>query len=96
MRPLFGTPIDSPTPLCRCGWRAIMSDDGQNPGPRPWNPLNFEISAADELTIAIAPFGKAPREETRGHFLVSDAIFIGVEAVIRKMRPAMEAGKAAG
>mgnify|MGYP005810002225 CR=1 FL=1 len=30
-----------------------------------------------------------------GHFLVSDAIFIGLEASIRKMRAAMEAGRAA-
>jgi len=29
-----------------------------------------------------------------GHFLIAEAIFIGLEAAIRKMRAAMDAGRA--
>ncbi len=60
--------------------------------------LGLEVHAGHGLTYDnVAPIAALPEvmELNIGHFLIGEAIFIGLDAAIRRMREAMEAARAA-
>ncbi len=59
--------------------------------------LGLEVHAGHGLTFDnVAPVAAIPqvRELNIGHFLIGEAIFVGLEAAIRQMRAAMDAARA--
>ena len=59
--------------------------------------LGLEVHAGHGLTFDnVGPVAALPevRELNIGHFLVGEAIFVGLEAAIRRMRAAMDAARA--
>ena len=59
--------------------------------------LGLEVHAGHRLTFDnVAPVAAIPqvRELDIGHFLIGEAIFVGLEAAIRRMRAAMDAARA--
>jgi pyridoxine 5-phosphate synthase len=61
--------------------------------------LGLEVHAGHGLTYDnVAPIAALPqvRELNIGHFLVGEAIFVGLEPAIARMRAAMEAARAGG
>ncbi len=66
-------------------------------GARLAHGLGLEVHAGHGLTCELArEIARAPeiRELNIGHFLVSDAVFVGLEAAIRRMKAAMAEGRA--
>ena len=58
--------------------------------------LGLEVHAGHGLTYAnVGPVAALPeiRELNIGHFLIGEAIFVGLEAAIRQMRAAMDAAR---
>ena len=58
--------------------------------------LGLEVHAGHGLTFDnVAPVAALPevRELNIGHFLVGEAIFVGLDAAIRGMRAAMDAAR---
>ena len=61
--------------------------------------LGLECHAGHGLSYAdVGPVAAIPevRELNIGHFLVGEAIFVGLEPAIREMRRVMDAARAAG
>jgi pyridoxine 5-phosphate synthase len=61
--------------------------------------LGLEVHAGHGLTFDnVAPVAalRQVRELNIGHFLVGEAIFVGLDAAIRRMRAAMDAVRSAG
>ncbi len=60
--------------------------------------LGLEVHAGHGLTYDnVAPIAALPqvRELNIGHFLIGEAIFVGLDAAIRRMRDAMDAARPA-
>ena len=75
----------------------------RRPSSRAWptwrrlaHSLGLEVHAGHGLTYAnVGPVAALPeiRELNIGHFLIGEAIFVGLEAAIRQMRAAMDAAR---
>ena len=72
-----------------------------SPGCARWRAfahgLGLEVHAGHGLTYDnVGPIAALPevRELNIGHFLIGEAIFVGLEAAIRRMRAAMDAARA--
>ncbi len=66
-------------------------------GARLAHGLGLEVHAGHGLTYDLArEIARAPeiRELNIGHFLISDAVFVGLEAAVRRMKAAMAEGRA--
>ena len=82
---------DGATALAEAEWRRIVQ------GAKLARSLGLEVHAGHGLTYATAErIATLPEvvELNIGHFLIGEAVFDGLAAVVRRMRAAMERGRA--